>query len=117
MKPLLVIVGAVAVVAVAVLLVTTYTFPIHRTLSTATVVPSVSSEAITAPSASPVNDGCFVSGCSSQVCSDTPVITTCEWRQEYVCYRTAECARQDDGRCGWTQTPELISCLAQFRTP
>lgn len=54
---------------------------------------------------------CRVTGCSGQVCADDDAITTCEWRDEYACYRSAECARQADGACGWTETPELSSCL------
>jgi eight-cysteine-cluster-containing protein len=57
---------------------------------------------------------CFVGGCSGQVCSDEEgVITTCEYRPEYACYQAASCEVQDDGHCGWTQTEELQSCLAQ----
>ena len=54
---------------------------------------------------------CKKTGCSSQVCSDEDVITTCEWRSEYECYRKATCERQANGECGWTQTPELRACL------
>jgi hypothetical protein len=54
---------------------------------------------------------CFKTGCSSQVCSDENVITTCEWRPEYACYQKARCERQADGKCGFTRTPELIACL------
>ena len=62
-------------------------------------------------------NGCFVGGCSGQVCSDDPeVITTCEWREEYQCYRTATCERQADGECGWTETDELLECLAEAQT-
>jgi eight-cysteine-cluster-containing protein len=61
----------------------------------------------------PGSDGtCFIGGCSSQICSDQEdVVSTCEWREEYACYKTATCERQVDGRCGWTQTPELLTCL------
>lgn len=56
--------------------------------------------------------GCFVGGCSSQICSDQPnAVSTCEYREEYACYKTAKCARQQNGQCGWTQTVELTSCL------
>jgi eight-cysteine-cluster-containing protein len=56
---------------------------------------------------------CFIGGCSSQLCSDAPgAISTCEWREEYACYRTAACERQADGVCAWTPTPELDMCLA-----
>lgn len=56
---------------------------------------------------------CFVGGCSSQVCTSNPdIISTCEWRAEYACYRTATCEVQPSGQCGWTPTNELNSCLA-----
>jgi hypothetical protein len=57
---------------------------------------------------------CVVGGCSSQLCTEASaggVISTCEWREAYACYRTASCARQSTGKCGWTPTPELNACL------
>jgi hypothetical protein len=54
---------------------------------------------------------CMKTGCSGQVCSDEEVITTCEYRSEYECYKKARCERQANGECGFTQTPELKSCL------
>lgn len=55
---------------------------------------------------------CFVGGCSNQLCGDQPgAISTCEYRAEYACYKTARCERQENGQCGWTQTVELTSCL------
>lgn len=56
---------------------------------------------------------CRKVGCSGQICADTDVITTCEFRQEYVCFQAARCERQQNGLCGFTQTSELSSCLAQ----
>lgn len=56
---------------------------------------------------------CFKTGCSSQVCSDEAVVTTCEFRPEYACYQKAECKRQADGNCGFTKTRELTECLAR----
>jgi eight-cysteine-cluster-containing protein len=62
---------------------------------------------------SPRNDGCFIGGCSSEVCSDrTDYFTPCIWREAYACFRDARCERQPDGACGWTPTPELEACLA-----
>lgn len=56
--------------------------------------------------------GCYVGGCSGQVCSDDPgVITTCEWREEYACYKLSVCERQASGECGWTETDEFRQCL------
>lgn len=57
------------------------------------------------------NKPCFKTGCSGQVCADEEVVTTCEWRAEYECYRTAKCERQANGKCGFTDTPELRRCL------
>lgn len=60
--------------------------------------------------------GCYVGGCSGQLCSDRQdVASTCEWREEYACYQQAQCERQADGQCGWTQTNELMQCLANAR--
>jgi len=56
---------------------------------------------------------CFKTGCSSQVCSDRAVVTTCEFRPEYECYQKAVCERQRDGNCGFTKTRELTECLAR----
>jgi len=60
-----------------------------------------------------VEGRCYVGGCSSQLCTDTPnAVTTCEYRSEYACYATARCERQSSGECGWTETSELATCLA-----
>ena len=58
---------------------------------------------------------CFRTGCSSQVCADHDVVTTCEYRPEYACYQKAACERQRNGECGFTQTAELQACLARAR--
>lgn len=58
---------------------------------------------------------CVVGGCSGQICSDVSeggMGSTCEWRDEYACYKKAKCERQLSGQCGWTETPELKSCLS-----
>jgi hypothetical protein len=58
------------------------------------------------------NPDCYIGGCASQICSDQPgVVSTCEWQDSYACYASATCERQGDGLCGWTETPELTSCL------
>ena len=61
----------------------------------------------------PAQKECVAGGCSGTVCTDEEgVMTTCEWRPEYACYKDAECKRQDDGACGWTQSETLTACLA-----
>ena len=59
---------------------------------------------------------CVIAGCSGQLCieagSDSPAMSTCEWREEYACYQQyGTCERQKFGECGWTMTPELSQCL------
>ena len=58
-------------------------------------------------------NGCVKGGCSGTVCAEpgNEVVTTCEFKPEYACYRDASCERQGDGHCGWTQTPRLTACL------
>lgn len=60
----------------------------------------------------PAAGTCRKTGCSSHVCADTDVITTCELRDIYACYQAATCERQSDGKCGFTVTPALTACLA-----
>jgi len=36
----------------------------------------------------------------------------CEFKADYACYRDATCEREGDGECGWTQSPQLTTCLA-----
>lgn len=67
------------------------------------------------PGGATVGAGCKVGGCSATVCSEASgedMMTTCEFKPEYACYRSATCEKQADGACGWTQTPELSACLA-----
>ena len=64
----------------------------------------------------PVSDNtepakCKVTGCSGQVCAEEDVTTTCEFKPEYACYKSAKCERQNDGKCGWSPSEELVACL------
>ena len=58
---------------------------------------------------------CMKTGCSRQVCADEEVVTTCEFKPEYECYKEAACERQKSGECGFTQTPKLVACLKRAR--
>jgi hypothetical protein len=56
---------------------------------------------------------CYKGGCSGQLCvEEEGMVSTCEFRPEYACYRDATCERQADGACGWTPTEALTACLA-----
>jgi eight-cysteine-cluster-containing protein len=61
--------------------------------------------------------GCVRDGCSRTICrgeEEEPMMTTCEWREVYSCYRTARCERQSNGRCGFTQTSQSSACFRRF---
>jgi hypothetical protein len=58
---------------------------------------------------------CIRTGCSGQICSDHEVISTCEYKPEYECYKKATCERQENGDCGFTKTKELADCRARVR--
>ena len=59
-------------------------------------------------------DGCKIGGCSSQYCMESGAdwASSCEWLNEYACYRSATCERQTNGKCEWRATEELVTCLA-----
>lgn len=75
------------------------------------IVPPLAAESQPQPEAK----SCVVSGCSGQVCSEGQAITTCIWREEYACYRSARCERDAAGKCGWRRTEELQACLETKR--
>ena len=54
---------------------------------------------------------CRVSGCSGEICAEGNLVSTCIYKAEYACYKTATCERQSTGTCGWTNTPELLACV------
>lgn len=58
---------------------------------------------------------CRKTGCSGQLCSDKDILSTCEFKPEYACYKNAECKRQSSGQCGFTPTEELQECLEKNR--
>jgi hypothetical protein len=61
----------------------------------------------------PPSGGCYVGGCSQEICSDQKdMISNCMYSEVYACYKTATCERQTTGQCGWTQTPELKACVS-----
>ncbi len=62
---------------------------------------------------------CARGGCSGQLCVEASmadqIVSTCEYREEYGCYRVASCEAQSDGKCGFTETEELATCLEKAR--
>lgn len=63
---------------------------------------------------SSIGQGCVIGGCSGQLCTEEEndrIVSTCEWKEEYACYSTAKCEKQTNGKCDWTLTDGLKSCL------
>ncbi len=44
-------------------------------------------------------------------------MSTCEFKPEYACYKSATCERQKSGSCGWTPTAELTKCIEEAQKP
>lgn len=65
----------------------------------------------------PVTNGCKIGGCSGQLCmeGDEQIGGICDYQKEYGCYKKTKCERQVNGKCGWTNTPELNACLEDAR--
>ena len=57
---------------------------------------------------------CHIGGCSGELCSsEEGMVSPCVYRPEFARYgsTSAVCEPQQDGQCGWTQSPELTTCL------
>lgn len=89
-------------------------FSVTNAIQIEGVTPKPAEPVVTKPTPpAPASGKCYVGGCSSQLCSDQEgVVSTCEYTAAYGCYKNAICARQSDGKCGWTHTTELQACLA-----
>ncbi|OGK13184.1 hypothetical protein A3C98_00610 [Candidatus Roizmanbacteria bacterium RIFCSPHIGHO2_02_FULL_37_15] len=73
---------------------------------------------LSAAPTSVVKDGCVRAGCSSELCVDqsqADIVTTCELKEEYSCLNSSICEKQPDGECGWTQTPQYLQCLTNYK--
>lgn len=60
-----------------------------------------------------VTKQCVVTGCSHEICSSQQVTSACIYQPQFACYQSAKCEVQTNGECGWTATPEFLSCLDQ----
>lgn len=63
---------------------------------------------------------CVVGGCSGQSCGEpedeSGLITTCEYREEYACYKQhGVCERNAQDQCGWRPSQELQDCITAAR--
>jgi hypothetical protein len=58
---------------------------------------------------------CIKTGCSKEICAEEEMMSTCDYRPEFECYKKAACERQADGNCGFTKTKEFNSCLIRSK--
>lgn len=57
--------------------------------------------------------GCVITGCSSQICAEMEMASTCEWQESYACYQLyGVCEKDANDSCGWAQNQDLLNCLA-----
>lgn len=54
---------------------------------------------------------CIISGCNNEICGKEEFISICVYFPEFACYKDAVCEVQENGKCGWTETKELLNCL------
>ncbi len=62
-----------------------------------------------------VIEGCFIGGCSGEICSLEPnAISTCELLPGMECIKTAECLYLE-GECKWHLSKESAQCFKEIR--
>ena len=64
------------------------------------------------------DNDCVAGGCSGTVCQSKdaePIFTTCEWREEYACYKEINCGCVN-GKCQWKKTKEFEDCVEKVRS-
>jgi len=55
---------------------------------------------------------CVIDGCNGELCAAEPTGSLCWWFPAFICFRSADCAIQADGACGWTASDTLLACIA-----
>lgn len=81
-------------------------------------VPPKEGKVLPADSECQTDNDCMAGGCSGTICQSKdsePVITTCEWREEYACYKQTSCSCIN-GICQWKETEEFKNCLQSKRS-
>ena len=65
-----------------------------------------------------IDSDCSVGGCSGQLCLQKEdaqnIITTCEYREEYGCYKLNSCGCVKN-KCQWAENKEFNNCLDKFK--
>jgi eight-cysteine-cluster-containing protein len=75
--------------------------------------PTPTGQCVPAPSTE-----CKPTGCSGQICADSEVFTTCEWKPWYACFALSECGNfGEGGTCGWEENDAFLKCLEENGAP
>jgi hypothetical protein len=82
-------------------------------------IQQISSQAAT-EKAAPVVEGCVITGCNNEICTDKLTAarmgaTACVVRPEYACLNKSICRVEANGKCGWAQTKGYAACLADLQ--
>ncbi|MBU0628764.1 MAG: DUF333 domain-containing protein [Nanoarchaeota archaeon] len=62
---------------------------------------------------------CVIGGCSGTIClskNSELMFTTCEWTEEYGCYKQIDCGCVS-GKCDWKKTADFDNCVEEARKP
>lgn len=66
-----------------------------------------------------IDADCSTGGCSGQICGAKDkvkdIVTTCEWREEYGCYKKTSCSCIS-GKCQWKETDEFLNCMENAKS-
>ena len=59
------------------------------------------------------NPACYKTGCSGHICASKQIISTCEWKEEYQCYKDQECIfDSNSSQCQWSDPKALEKCVS-----
>ncbi len=64
----------------------------------------------------PDRGACVPGGCSGELCifEGLEITSTCVIKPEYECLQLTTCELLDEGGCGWVETEEYLSCVADL---
>jgi len=74
-------------------------------------------EEIEKPGATTSED-CKTAGCGDELCVEKEseqVYSICLFDPTHECYKYAVCEKQEDGKCGWTETKEFQTCMEEVK--
>jgi len=60
------------------------------------------------------SEDCKTAGCGGELCvgkESEQVYSICLFDPTHECYKYAVCEKQEDGKCGWTETSKFRECI------